>query len=69
MDLTRPDHGEALERLTAKINELGDDELGAYLLLCMAILAKNAPDVVTFLLDRADQSLANADLSLAEGIK
>ncbi len=60
-DLTRPDNGEALERLTAKLDELDSDEVGAYFLLCMAILAKQAPDVVTFVLDRADAALDRAD--------
>lgn len=66
MDLTRPDRGEAMERMTAKLNELDDDEVGAYFLLCMAILANNAPDVCTFIMDRADQRLADADEQLSE---
>lgn len=65
MDLTRPDNGEALDRLTAKLKELDSDEVGAYFLLCMAILARNAPDVCTFIMDRADQSLADADAAIA----
>lgn len=64
-NLTRPDRGEAMERLTAKLNELEPDEVGAYFLLCMAILASNAPDVVTFLLDRADERLNEADQLIA----
>lgn len=67
-DLTRPDNGEALERLTAKINELGD-ELPAYLILCTAFLAKNAPDVAMFIMDRVDQRLEEADATLAEEAK
>lgn len=63
-DLTRPDRGEALERLTAKLQELPDDEVGPYFLLCMAFLAKNAPDVATFVMDRVDQRLADADEAL-----
>lgn len=56
-DLTRPDRGEALERLSAKVAATPQDEVASYLLLCMAILAHNAPDVVTFLMDRADARL------------
>lgn len=64
-DLTRPDNGEALQRLTDKLNELDHDEVGAYFLLCMAFLARNAPDVCTFIMDRADQRLAEADEAIA----
>lgn len=55
-DLTRPDRGEALERLTAMTRELGEQG-ETYLLLCMSILAANAPDVATFIMDRADAKL------------
>lgn len=65
-DLTRPDNGEAMERLTTKLKELGHDEVGAYFLLFMAILAKNAPDVLTFLMDRADTRLAESDCVLGD---
>jgi hypothetical protein len=60
-DLTRPDRGEALERLTTKVQALPEDEVTPYLLLCMAILARNASDVVTFLMDRADARLDDAE--------
>ncbi len=63
--LTRPDNGEAMERITAKLKELDQDEVGAYFLLCMAILAKNAPDVAVFVMDRADERLEDADRSIA----
>lgn len=65
MDLTRPDNGQAMERLTAKINDLDHDEVGAYFLLCMAVLAKSAPDVAVFIMDRADHQLASADQMLS----
>jgi hypothetical protein len=57
MDLTRPDRGEALSRLTDRLQSLPADEHAAYMTLMLAILAKNAPDVLTFLLDRADAAL------------
>ena len=57
MDLTRPDRGEALTRLTEITTTLAEDEVAPYFLLCMAVLAKNAPDVAHFVMDRADASL------------
>jgi hypothetical protein len=63
-DLTRPDRGEALARLTDKMNELGPDEGGVYFMLCMASLAKNAPDVAMFIMDRVDANLEAADEAL-----
>lgn len=59
-DLTRPDNGEALARVAATVTELGVDEAGAYFLLCMSVLAKNAPDVAMFIMDRADRALEEA---------
>lgn len=59
-DLTRPDRGEAMQRLTAKLAELPADETSAYLLLCMAFLAHNAPDVAVFIMDRVDDRLDDA---------
>lgn len=64
-DLTRPDRGEAMQQMTAKIESLDSDEVGAYFLLCMAILVHNAPDVARFIMDRADERLADADEELA----
>lgn len=65
VDLTRPDHGEAIERMTRKLEELDQDEVGPYFLLCMAVLARNAPDVATFVMDRVDDNLAATDEALA----
>ena len=58
-DLTRPDHGEALERLRGKVAELGglNEDSAAYLLLVAGMLASNAPDVLTFLMDRVDRQI------------
>ncbi|WP_325598662.1 hypothetical protein [Nocardioides sp.] len=53
-DLTRPDRGEAMDRLTRTVQALPEDEQAPYLLLALAFLASHAPDVLAFLLDRAD---------------
>lgn len=55
-DLTRPNRGEVLDRLTTKITDLPADDVAPYLLLVVGLLAKNAPDVLDFLMDRADQA-------------
>lgn len=57
-DLTRPDRGEAQERLTARVQGLPEDLQTPYLLVVCSILATNAPDVLTFLMDRADAIVA-----------
>lgn len=51
------DQMEALDRLGAKCAALPEDERAPYLLLCMAILASHAPEVLNFLFDRADERL------------
>jgi hypothetical protein len=57
-DLTRPDRGEALDRVVSRVTSIPEEDRVAYLLLCMSILAHNAPDVATFIMDRADARLA-----------
>jgi len=59
-----PDH--ALNRLIAKSASLPDDERAAYMVLCLAILANHAPEVLHFILDRADERLVKAAHSWAE---
>ena len=56
--LTRRD-SEALERLRGKVAELGglNEDSAAYLLLVAGMLASNAPDVLTFLMDRVDRQI------------
>ena len=51
------DRQEALDRLGEKCLALPEDERAPYMLLCMAILANHAPEVMHFLLDRADERL------------
>lgn len=58
-DLTRPDRGEALDRLNDRVKALPVDDRAPYLLLCLALLASAAPDVLTFLMDRADERLTD----------
>lgn len=65
-DLTRLDNGEAMACMTAKLNDLEPDEVGPYFVLCMAILANNAPDVARFVMERADQRLEDAAAVVAE---
>lgn len=60
---TRPDRGEALNLLTDRLRALPADEHAAYMVLMLGILARNAPDVLTFLLDRADAALEAAEVS------
>lgn len=55
---TRPDRGEAMERLISTVQGLPEEEQAPYLLLVLAFLAQHAPDVLTFLLDRADAASA-----------
>lgn len=53
------DQAHALDRLGKRIAsfEPGDTEMGCYFMLCMASLAMHAPEVCTFLLDRANEHL------------
>ncbi|HXH77290.1 MAG TPA: hypothetical protein VNJ48_02185 [Nocardioides sp.] len=43
-----------MDRLTRTVQALPEDEQAPYLLLALAFLASHAPDVLAFLLDRAD---------------
>ena len=54
------DRMEALDRLGAKAAALPEDERASYFFLCMAVLASNAPEVLHFILDRADERLDGA---------
>lgn len=55
-DLTRPDRGEAMQRLTTTLEEMGE-ESEMYLLCIAGMLAKEAPDVLTFLMDQVEANL------------
>ena len=47
----------ALDRLAAKREALGAEDFGAYAFLMLGLLAHQAPDVVQFVMDRADERL------------
>lgn len=44
----------AVERLAAIRHSLGAEDFGAYAFLALGLLAHQAPEVVKFVLDRAD---------------
>lgn len=48
----------AVERLAAIRHDLGAEDFGAYAFLALGLLAHQAPEVVDFILDRAD-AIAN----------
>lgn len=51
----------AVDRVAAKRRELGAEDFGAYAFLVLGLLAHQAPEVVEFLLDRADSQLVGGD--------
>lgn len=48
----------AVDRVAAKRKELGAEDFGAYAFLALGILAHQAPEVVEFVMDRADSFLS-----------
>lgn len=49
------DTARAIERLADKRTDLGVEDFSAYIFLAFGILASQAPEVVEFILDRADE--------------
>lgn len=47
----------AVERVAAKRQELGAEDFAAYALLALGMLGYAEPDVLHFVLDRADEKL------------
>lgn len=47
----------AVSRVAAKRQEFGAEDFGAYAFLVLGMLAHQAPEVVEFILDRADAAL------------
>ena len=47
----------AVARVAGKRADLGAEDFGAYAFLVLGILAHQAPEVVEFVLDRADDAL------------
>ncbi|WP_332645074.1 hypothetical protein [Aeromicrobium sp.] len=48
----------AIDRLATKRVDLGAEGFGAYAFLVLSILAGQAPEVIEFILDRADERLS-----------
>lgn len=48
----------AVDRVAAKRKQLGAEDFGAYAFLVLGMLAHQAPEVVDFLLNRADELTA-----------
>ena len=48
----------AVDHVAAKRAELGAEDFGAYAFAVLGLLAYQAPEVVEFILDQTDQSLA-----------
>lgn len=64
----------AIDRLAEKRKEHGAEDFGAYAFLMLGILGWHQPDVLTFLLDRADERLnqpqpAASDAAVAAGVE
>lgn len=49
----------AVDRVAAKRQELGAEDFGAYAFLVLGMLAHHAPEVVAFVMDRADERLSD----------
>lgn len=47
----------AIKRLAGKRRDLGAEDFGAYAFLVLGILGWQQPDVLAFLLDRADERI------------
>lgn len=53
--MSAADSRAAVDRLAAKRTDLGAEDFGAYAFLVLGLLAGHAPEVVQFVLDRADE--------------
>lgn len=51
----------AVTRVATKRQELGVDDFSAYAFLALSLLAWQAPEVVEFILDRADEKLRGSN--------
>lgn len=63
-DLTRPDRGEARERLEQTLDDLETEFALIYCRCALVALASWAPDVLTFLLDRVDSAFDDLEATL-----
>lgn len=53
----------AVERVAGKREALGAEDFGAYAFLVLGILAYQAPDVVQFVMDQAEQVAISGDVA------
>jgi len=53
----RDEQRAVLDRLMTRIGPMDHEDKATYLLLCMAVICGNAPDVAVFVLDRVDARL------------
>jgi hypothetical protein len=49
---------QGLDRLAATVEPMTHKQRAEYLFLALAILGSNAPDVLAFILDRADERMS-----------
>lgn len=59
--MTAAESRAAVDRVAAKRQELGAEDFAAYALLVLGMLAYQAPEVVAFVMDRADESLGDVE--------
>lgn len=55
----------AVDRVAGKRQNLGAEDFAAYAFLVLGMLAYHAPEVVTFVMDRADEQMADVDAMTA----
>lgn len=51
----------AVDRVAGRRQELGAEDFAAYAFLVLGMLAYHAPDVITFMMDRADEQLSDVE--------
>jgi hypothetical protein len=49
----------AVDRVAEKRRQMGAEDFGAYAFLVLGLLAHHEPDVVEFILDRADEQMGS----------
>lgn len=59
--MTAAESREAVDRVATKRQELGAEDFAAYAFLVLGMLAYQAPEVVAFVMDRADESLGDVE--------
>ena len=64
--MSRAQSEAAVARVAAKRHEQGVEDFGAYAFLVLGMLAYQAPEVVEFILDRADAAMTTDPRSIAD---